>query len=143
MNVELVSVAKTLLINENNEVLILTIGEYPAHPEKSFTPDLPGGLVDPGETELIAAHRETQEEAGISLDESRFALAYAKTKFYPEEHKSVTKFLYIARVDSTPEVTISWEHASHEWVPIEKLKEIEFRSFYREAIDYCFESGLL
>ena len=144
MNVSLVTVAKTVVINEKNEVLILTIGDYPEHPEKSFTPDLPGGLVDPGETELVAARREMQEEAGITLPEEAFTLLYARTRFIAPKHESVTQFLYIVRLETTPEVTISWEHSAYEWVPLEKLRnDIVLRPFYREAVDYGFETGLL
>lgn len=107
MKLTLESVAKVLVVNEKQQALILTVGDYKARPDKSFKPDLPGGLVDPGETELVAVRRELQEEAGIELNEADFGLVYAQTKFYSDEYKSVTKFLYVAHVEATPEVTIS------------------------------------
>lgn len=144
MSITLESIAKVLVINEKNEALILTVGEYKARPDKSFKPDLPGGLVDPGETELIAVKRELEEETGIVLPFEAFALAYAKTESFAPENKSVTKFVYIARIDNTPPVHISWEHSEYEWVSMEVLKNtVELRPFYRAAVDYCFETGLL
>lgn len=137
------SVAKVLLVNERQEVLVLTVGEYKARPDKSYKPDLPGGLVDPGETELIAVKRELFEEAGITIGLSEFQLAYARTQFYPAENKSVSKFLYLVFIQDTPEVTLSWEHADYAWVPIDELTSIEFRPFYEEAVNYCFTAGLL
>ena len=137
------SVAKVLVVNEKREVLVLTIGEYRAHPEKSFTPDLPGGMVDPGETELVAVRRELIEEAGIPADPSLFKLVYAKTEFF-HGTKSVTKFLYTLQLDETPDVTISWEHVDYEWVPLDGLlNNVEFRAFYKEAIEYTLSHGLL
>ena len=138
------SVAKVILVNEKNEALILTVGEYKARPDKSYKPDLPGGLVDPGESELIAVQRELVEEAGITLDYSAFDLAFARTDYYEDRHLSVSKFLYVAKVNETPEVTISWEHASYTWVSLsDKLEAIELRPFYRDAVNYAFKIGLL
>ncbi len=138
------SVAKTLVINEQKEALVLTVGVYKGHPEKSFKPDLPGGLVDPGESELAAAVRELKEETGIIGDPQSVKLAYAKTKFYPGENKSVTKSLLILEMDTTPAVTLSWEHASYEWVSIDTLvNEIKLGPFYKEAVAYCFSNGLV
>ncbi len=138
------SVAKALVINEKNEVLVLTLGKHREKPEKSFQPDLPGGLVDPGETELVAVARELQEETNIVASTESFTLAYARTEFFEHENKSVTKFLYLLSLDTTPEITLSWEHSAYEWVPLEKLMGvINLRSFYKEAAEYCFSHNLL
>lgn len=138
------SISKTLVINEKNEVLILTVGEYKDRPDKSFKPDLPGGLVDPGETELVAVVREVQEETGIIASPDLFTLAYAKTEFFHKETKSVSKFLYVAYLPNTPEVTISWEHSEYKWVPLDELlTAVELRPFYKEAVEYCFLNKLI
>lgn len=137
------SVAKVLVINEKREALILTTGEYKTAPHKSYKPDLPGGLVDLGETELDAVARELSEEAGINSNMRTFKLAYSKTSFYSDELKSVSKFLYLLFLDNTPEVTLSSEHSSFSGTTLRGLTDtVEFRTFYKEAIDYCFSSEL-
>lgn len=140
------SIAKLLIINEKNEALILTIGEYKAHPEKSYSPDLPGGQVEigDGETELAGVIREAREEAGIILQANDIFLAYTRTGKYKKEGTSVSLFLYIAQLNYSPDVLISWEHASYEWIPIDKvLKTKTFDMFYQEAIQYAVETKLL
>lgn len=138
------SVSKVLLINEKNEALILTVGDYKGRPDKSFKPDLPGGGVDPGESDLIAVVRELDEETGIKVKPELFNLAYAETKFYADENKSVSKFLYLLFLNETPEVTLSWEHSEYGWVSLDSLMtSVEFRPFYDKAIRYCFSNNLL
>ena len=138
------SVAKALVINEKHEVLVLTRSAYKERPEKSFAADLPGGVVDPGETALMAVQRELKEETGIEIEASLFKLAYAKTKFFAEEKKSVTKFLYTLQVEATPDVVLSWEHIEYKWVPVEGIvSNIKFGSFYEEAITYTLSNDLL
>ncbi|MDN5275873.1 MAG: hydrolase [Candidatus Saccharibacteria bacterium] len=140
----IISVAKALVVNEKNQALILTVGEYKSHPEKSFKPDLPGGLVDPGESEHEAVIREIKEEAGIEIDSSRIQLAYTETEYVEKGHKSITKLFYLAFLDHTPDVRISWEHASYEWVPLAGLTQsTEFRPFYKNAINYCADHELI
>lgn len=140
------SVAKTVVVNEKNEVLVLTIGEYIGHPEKSYTPDLPGGQIEivEGETELVGAIREAEEEAGIVLDPKDMYLAYTKTGLAHHGNKSMSFFLYIARLNETPEVVVSWEHASYEWIPLnELLQKKTFSHFFQEAIEYSLTHKLL
>lgn len=123
---------------------MLRIGDYKGHPEKSHTADLPGGMVDPGESEHQAVVRELQEEAGITIDPNLVTLGYAETEFYEDQQKSVSKLLYIARIDTTPEVTVSWEHEAYEWCALESfLTTYGFRPFYARAIAYIINNHLV
>jgi len=137
------SIAKLLIIDNQNRGLILTLGKHLKYPEKSFLPDLPGGIVDPGELEQSAAIREVSEECGIELDAKKVLLAYAETRYYENENKSISKLLYIAHIDSAPEITLSWEHSDYKWVPVDELHTIELRPFFKEAIEYSITNGLL
>lgn len=137
------SVAKSLIINEKNEALVLTIGEHTEVPAKSHTPDLPGGLVDPGETELVAVIREIKEETSIDVDPHKMHLVYTATEFFESLNKSVTKHMFIIRLNHTPDVRLSWEHASFKWVKLEDLHDVDFRMFYNTAIDYAITHHLI
>ena len=130
------SVAKILIINSAGAVLVLTLGKHLKYPEKSYHPDLPGGVVDPGESEQLAVIREVQEECGIDLDASKVHLAYTETAYYEKESKSVTKLLYVTRLSDTPSVTLSWEHSDYRWIPISELQTVDLRPFFNKAIRY-------
>ena len=143
--VTLESVAKTLIINERNEALVLTVGEYEGRPDKSHQPDLPGGIVEThmGEVERAGAIREAEEEAGLVLRPENMQLGYVKTEFYEEQLKSVSKFLYVTHIKNNDEVAISWEHEQYEWIPLETLLSVKrFRPFYQEAIEYVLRNGI-
>jgi 8-oxo-dGTP pyrophosphatase MutT (NUDIX family) len=141
---EIESVAKVLIVNGSREALVLILGEHKLYPEKSFLPDLPGGIVEQDESEKIAVIREAKEESNIDLNPDDVYLAYAKTEFFPKEKKSVSKFLYICTVENTPEVELSWEHSAHKWVKLDELLETtEFRPFFRDAIEYALVNNLV
>lgn len=137
------SVAKALIINRDGKALTLILGEHRKHPEKSYRPDLPGGIVDSGEPEQEAVVREVNEECGIVLHPSTMQLAYSNTEYYEAENKSVTKLLYIVFIDESPTVTLSWEHSDYKWVAIRDLKNIDLRPFLNDAIKYCIDNRLI
>lgn len=137
------SVAKALVINNKNEVLILTLGEHKQQPNKSYTPDLPGGSVDLGESDRDGMVREVLEETGIKVAIDSATPVYSKTEFYDSQNKSISKHLFVVRLDSTPEVVLSWEHTSYEWIPLDDLHSIDLRSFYGEAVQYCLSRNIV
>ncbi len=136
------SIAKVLIIDNQNRGLVLTLGKHLKYPEKSFLPDLPGGIVDLGESEQLAAVRETKEECDIDLDATKVQLAYAETAYYEKENKSITKMLYIARVDDAPAITLSWEHSDYTWAPVDELHTVKLRPFFKEAVEYSIANRL-
>lgn len=137
------AVAKILLFNEQDQILVMQTGVHKLRPEKSHSPDLPGGMVDPGESEHAAVIREVQEESGIILDPNTVTLGYADTEVYGGG-KSVTKLLYVAKLSETPAVTLSWEHESFEWCSIQQLLENDtFRSTYRRGVEYLRNNQLI
>lgn len=100
--------------------------------------------MEAGEAEKSAALRETKEETGIALNAKHLRLAYAKTAYYQNENKSVTKLLYLATLDETPNVTLSWEHSSYEWIPFQELlQSTTLGPFFQEAIEYSLVNSLL
>lgn len=141
-NTILESIAKILIINGDGNVLTLTLSEHLKYPEKSYRPDLPGGIVDAGEPENLGVIREVQEECGIDLDSAKIQLAYAETTYDEKENKSVTKLLYVTHLDNTPAVTLSWEH-SDKWVSVAELLNIDMRPFFNQAIQYVIERKII
>ena len=135
-NTKLESIAKILIINGDGNVLTLTLSEHLKYPERSYQPDLPGGIVDAGEPENLGVIREVQEECGIDLDPTKIRLAYAETVYDEKENKSVTKLLYITHLDDAPAVTLSWEHSDYKWVSVAELQNIDMRPFFNRAIQY-------
>lgn len=140
---EIESIAKVLIIDNQYRALILRLSEHRSRPEKSFTPDLPGGIVDPGESGVAAAVREVYEECAVVLNPHDLQLAYAETTYHENESKSVTKLLYVTYVDKTPHVTLSWEHGEYKWLPVSILHTVDVGAFFNTAIDYCRKNHLL
>jgi 8-oxo-dGTP pyrophosphatase MutT (NUDIX family) len=131
-------VAKVLLINDQGQMLALQRSDDDVRRPGQW--DFPGGHVDEGEDMMAAAIRETQEEAGISLDTVK--LVFATTEMTPK-HGSGTWLVFTARVTGNVSVTLSHEHKAYEWmVPQEFIK---YCTYDRQVkmVSYAAENGLL
>lgn len=61
----------------DGKYLILVSSKWPERPDRSQKPDLPGGLVEEGETFEQGCVREVREEAGFDVDPSQLTVVYA------------------------------------------------------------------
>jgi len=110
-------VAKLVIIDGRGKYLLMQRSD---HPTFGNDPDLPGGTLEEGESPLVTMIREVAEEAGLEIDSTSVQAVYAGTEYSTHgTHYS----LYIARLEDTPEITISWEHASYEWLEREAFLE--------------------
>jgi 8-oxo-dGTP pyrophosphatase MutT (NUDIX family) len=137
-----VPIAKALLLDAAGNVLILR--RSGTHPMLAGHPDLPGGLIEPGEEPGEAVAREILEETGLKVAVSDLEPVYAGTETYQDESR--LRLLYAGRLgEEKPEITISWEHDQAEWRPLSELPDIEkqFHSFYHDALEYIQANGLL
>lgn len=111
--------AKLLLIDREDNYLLLYRNN---HPYFGDDPDLPGGTVQKGEELEEAVIREAKEEIGVIIDEVTKVYAGLKYSLY-----GTYKALYAAHVNQRPDITLSWEHLSYEWLPkdefLNKIKD--------------------
>ena len=142
---KVISVAKALIVDDASNILILYRSK--THPTMAFMPDLPGGIVEPGEDFGHGLIREIHEEIGLTINLADLTPAYAGAETHTNQNR--VRVLYIVRLSEIqPELNVSWEHDRAEWIPahqIDKIAKIEaeFIPFYRHALEYIQDNKLL
>ena len=82
---------------------------------------IPCGMVDPGESYLAAAVRETREEVGIDLDMTKLTFLSLVQSFC--EYKEDNIYLYSVRLDNEPKVILDGKEVlDYRWVTRNELK---------------------
>lgn len=103
-------VAKLIIVDGRGKYLLMQRSE---HPTFGNDPDLPGGTLEESELPLDTMIREVFEEAGVVIDQANVQQVYAGTDYSAHgTHYS----LYTAELLHTPEITMSWEHSSYDWL---------------------------
>ena len=101
--------AKVVIVNDQGEILVLRRSlDDPIRPGGW---DFPGGRVEAGEASEAAVVREAQEEAGITLKNSR--LVWSET--HEVEGGTLVWLIYLQHVIGRPEVRLSSEHDVFAW----------------------------
>jgi 8-oxo-dGTP pyrophosphatase MutT (NUDIX family) len=109
--IQIVTVAK-------NQVLLLQFAKYHNNGFQNIT-----GSVEENETFLEAAHRELFEEIAINNN-----LIDINHSFYFSDRWgfSVEEKVYLCNLLELPAITLSQEHQSYKWIPVEKVVEKDF-----------------
>ncbi len=130
-------VAKVLVVNERNELLLLRRSQTDERRPGEW--DFPGGWVEENEEIRAAALRETREEAGIAAENARLVFALSDVT----DFGSGTWVVFLERVTGQPEVTLSEEHDHHVWMPLnEALRELKYHR-QRAMLSYVIDNKLL
>lgn len=138
-----VSISKVLIRSGEGKYLVLRGSVWPERPDRSQQPDIPGGMVDEGESNAQAAVREVFEEAGIVIREEQLDLIYARSFMKEDKDEAVVWLLYLVDIDETPEVKISWEHEGYWWYSAEEVLNLKIRDPYPEVLSYLHKIDLL
>ena len=106
-------VAKLVLVDSKNEYLLLRRNN---HPTFGNDPDLPGGTAEDGEVSIDTLLREVKEETGIVISEEAIRESYESSAY--SAHGSHFSLFFASVVDK-PDITLSDEHSSYEWLKLD------------------------
>ena len=125
--------AKVFIIDENG--LILTLRRSKTDTRRPLTWDLPGGIVEYGEDPTAAVIRETDEEAGLHINDPWvFKVNTSNTNSSNEEEYIVRLIYYCFSNDK--KVKLSFEHDQHKWISKEDFLNLDVPSYYKEALSH-------
>ena len=118
--------AATIVLNDHMEILLIK------GPMRGW--EMPGGIVEEGESLTDAAIRETKEESGIDIEVVKFCGVFQNV------NKSICNTLFLAKPTGGI-LTTSPESLEVGFFPIEQaLKMITIENF-RQRIEYCLDSS--
>lgn len=116
--------AATVVLNERNEILLIK------GPMRGW--EMPGGIVEEGESLKDAAIRETKEESGIDIEVTQFCGIFQNVS------KGICNTLFLGRpVGGEP--TTSPESLEVGYFPIEAALDMVTYKNFRQRIELCLK----
>ncbi|OGY57552.1 MAG: hypothetical protein A3C03_01575 [Candidatus Colwellbacteria bacterium RIFCSPHIGHO2_02_FULL_45_17] len=123
--------SKVIITNSDGDLLVLLRGE--TAPSRPLKWDLPGGLVEKGESPLEAGKRETEEEAGVKPNS--LAILDVDYTVYRDGFKyPIVSFTYTCSLDNcSGDVRLSYEHKEYKWVSRDEFIALDIPEKYKTA----------
>ncbi len=131
-------VAKVIVFDQDDNILIIRRSE--SDERRPLEWDVPGGMVEPEESYIDGAMRETKEEVGFNINTNDLPLVYTTCDM--TEYGNVVWIYYSARVDKL-EPTLSHEHDKYRWVAVGEALSLISYGRQNKAIDYITTNKLL
>lgn len=121
-----VEVTRVLFVKDKSLFLMLRNGKKTSHGQGVKRWITPGGVVDPGETPVQAAIRETEEEIGITLAEKDLTLIYQRH----DPQYDAEMYFYLCSVEIFDKLVVKEPEKFDkvEWVSFKELKSLEKKS---------------
>jgi 8-oxo-dGTP diphosphatase len=137
-------VLKTFVINSEGKILLLRRSE--TDDRRPLQWDLPGGMMDDGETLEQGAVREVEEESGVEIiSQPLVVFSKAEVASWDDQNghhgRNVIRIYFVAHVES-PEITLSYEHDQSEWVTFEEAFNLIVYDRHKEVIQYILDNKL-
>tara|TARA_Y100000310_G_scaffold327680_1_gene394409 strand:- start:102 stop:1349 length:1248 start_codon:yes stop_codon:yes gene_type:complete len=121
-------VAKVIIFNENNEVLVLKRASHMKWSPGNW--DLPGGMIKKEESAKQTVKREVKEETGLTI----------KNIIEVGNVNQIT--IFEANVDSdNKEIKLDDENEDHKWANPEEISEYDFVPFLKDFIGEQEQKG--
>lgn len=119
--------AATIVLNDQKEILLIK------GPMRGW--EMPGGIVEEGESLKDAAIRETKEESGVEIEVLKFC------GIFQNVNKSICNTLFLAKPIGG-ELTTSPESLEVGFFPIEQALEMVTLGNFRQRIEYCLDNSI-
>jgi len=121
-------VAVKAIVEKNGKVFL--VQRQPDDPEQPSGWELPGGRINAGENPAEGLKREVKEETGIEVE----PLTKINTRSFQRKDGVTVQMITFACVAKSEKVLLSAEHASCDWVPVEKaIKQVT--PFYTKVLE--------